>query len=151
MSTAFTPVMAAQVLTGARTIDEGILFRVAREQLNKVPAYIAGAKANSEGFEAFVKLLERPADAKALAGLAARYHSDALGELNITQKDGKAWMDVGTFSSEITTMPQPDGTVAFVTIDPVALGFLFVRANQDGVRQLITRDGQHEYVFNEVK
>ncbi len=114
-------------------------------------AATAGAKANSEGFEAFVKLLERPADAKALAGLAARYHSDALGELNITQKDGKAWMDVGTFSSEITTMPQPDGTVAFVTIDPVALGFLFVRANQDGVRQLITRDGQHEYVFNEVK
>jgi hypothetical protein len=38
-----------------------------------------------------------------------------------------------------------------VTIDPVALGFLFVRAEKDGVRRLVVRDGQHEYVFDEVK
>ena len=111
----------------------------------------AAAKANREGFEAFVKLLQHPADAKALEGLANRYHNDALGELIVTRKDGKAWFDVGAFRSEVATMPQPDGSVAFVTIDPVALGFLFVRADQDDVRKLIVRDGQHEYVLNEVK
>jgi hypothetical protein len=48
-------------------------------------------------------------------------------------------------------MPQPDGSLGFVTINPQALGFLFVRADKDGVRKLVVRDGQHEYVFDEVK
>lgn len=41
--------------------------------------------------------------------------------------------------------------LAFVTIDPQAPGFQFVRADKDGVRKLIVRDGQHEYAFDEVK
>ena len=53
--------------------------------------------------------------------------------------------------SLVATMPQPDGSLAFMTIDPVALGVSFVRADKDGVRKLIVRDGQHEYVFDEVK
>ena len=110
----------------------------------------ANAKANREGFEAFVKLMQSPADAKALDALAPRYRNDALGELTVTRKDGKAWFDVGAFSSEVATMPQPDGSLAFVTIDPVALGFMFVRADKDGARKLVVRDGQHEYVFDEV-
>jgi len=111
----------------------------------------AGAKANREGFDAFTKLLQHPADTKALATLAPRYRSDALGELVVTRKDGKAWFDVGAFRSEVATQLQPDGSMAFVTIDPVALGFQFVRADKDGVRKLVVRDGQHEYVFDEVK
>ena len=47
-------------------------------------------------------------------------------------------------------MPQPDGSLAFAMIDPQLLGFPFVRADQDGVRRLVVRDGQHEYVFEEV-
>jgi CubicO group peptidase (beta-lactamase class C family) len=110
----------------------------------------AAVKANRESFDAIVKLVEHPADTKALDGLAPRYRNAALGELAVSRKDGKAWFDVGAFSSEVATMPQPDGSLAFVTIDPVALGFMFVRADQDGVRKLIVRDGQHEYVFEEV-
>ena len=68
-----------------------------------------------------------------------------------TRKDGKAYIDVGSFSSELATQPQPDGSLAFVTIDPVAAGFQLIRADKDGVRKLIVRDGQHEYVFDEVK
>ena len=97
------------------------------------------------------KLLQWPADAKALDGLAARYRNPALGELAVTRKDDKAWFDVGAFRSMVATMPQPDGSLAFVTIDPVAAGFPFVRADKDGVRKLVVRDGQHEYVFDEVK
>ena len=72
-------------------------------------------------------------------------------ELTVTRKDGKAWFDVGAFSSEVATMPQPDGSLAFMTIDPQAFGFQLVRADKDGTRKLIVRDGQHEYVFDEVK
>ncbi len=111
----------------------------------------ANAKASREGFDAFHKLLQWPADTKALDGLAARYRNPALGELVVTRKDGQAWFDVGAFRSLVATMPQPDGSLAFMTIDPVALGFSFVRADKDGVRKLIVRDGQHEYVFDEVK
>jgi CubicO group peptidase (beta-lactamase class C family) len=111
----------------------------------------ANAKANREGFDAFRKLLQWPADPQAIAGLAPRYHNDALGELVVTRQDGKARFDVGAFSSEVATQPQPDGSLAFVTVDPVALGFSFVRADKDGMRRLIVRDGQHEYVFDEAE
>ncbi|QIL21759.1 beta-lactamase family protein [Thermomonas sp. HDW16] len=111
----------------------------------------ANAKANKEAFDAFRKLLQIPGDAAALDGLAPRYHSAALGDIVVTRKDGKAYIDVGSFSSELATQPQPDGSLAFVTIDPVAAGFQLIRADKDGVRKLIVRDGQHEYVFDEVK
>ncbi|MEO6226344.1 MAG: serine hydrolase domain-containing protein, partial [Thermomonas sp.] len=53
-----------------------------------VAAAAAGAKANGEGFNAFVKLMQIPADPKALDGLAPRYHNDALGDLAVTRKNG---------------------------------------------------------------
>jgi hypothetical protein len=31
------------------------------------------------------------------------------------------------------------------------MGFTFMRADKEGVRRLVVRDGQHEYVFDEVK
>jgi len=111
----------------------------------------ANAKANRAAFDAQRKLLQWPADAQALAGLAPRYHNEALGDLVVTRKDGQAKFDVGAFSSAVATQPQPDGSLAFVTIDPVAAGFAFVRAEKNGMRELIVRDGQHEYVFDEVK
>jgi CubicO group peptidase (beta-lactamase class C family) len=111
----------------------------------------ANAKANREGFAAFRKLLQIPGDATALAGLAPRYHNDALGDIVVSHEGGKSRIDVGAFSSEIVTQPQPDGSLAFVTIDPVAAGFQLIRADKDGVRKLVVRDGQHEYVFDELK
>ncbi len=114
-------------------------------------AAAATVKSNREGFDAFVKLMQWPADAKGLDALAPRYRNDALGELNVTRKDGKAWFDVGAFNTEVATMPQPDGSLAFVTIDPQSIGFMFIRADKDGERKLVVRDGQHEYVFDEVK
>jgi CubicO group peptidase (beta-lactamase class C family) len=111
----------------------------------------ANAKANRAEFEAWRKLLQWPADAKATAGLASRYRNAALGDLVVTHGAGATRFDVGTFGSDVATMPQPDGSLAFVTVDPQALGFIFTRADKDGMRRLIVRDGQHEYVFDEVK
>lgn len=150
--------VGAVILTNA---DEGVNLRGPLKrrlmelmfdgELQAEAAAKAGAKANREGFEAFRKQLQVPGDAKALAGLASRYHNDALGELLVTRKQDKVSFDVGAFASEVATMPQPDGSMAYVTIDPQALGFLFVRADKDDMRKLIIRDGQHEYVFDEVK
>jgi hypothetical protein len=111
----------------------------------------ANAKAEREQFDAWRKLLQWPADAKATAGLAAHYRNAALGDLMVTHAGGVTRFDVGTFSSDVATMPQPDGSLAFVTVDPEAMGFNFVRADKDDLRHLVVRDGQHEYVFDEVK
>jgi len=150
--------VGAVILTNA---DEGVYMRGPfKRRLNELmfdgelqaeAIAAAAAEANRKSFAAWVKLLQLPADAEAIAGLAPRYRSEALGELTVTRKDGKARFDVGAFSSDVATQPQPDGSLAFVTIDPVAAGFPFVRADKDGVRKLIVRDGQHEYVFEEVK
>lgn len=150
--------VGAVILTNA---DEGVMLRgpLKRRMMELMfdgepqaeAAAKANAKANRAAFDAQRTLLQWPADGKALAGLAARYRNPALGELAVTRRDGKAWFDVGAFRSVVATMPQPDGSLAFVTIDPVIAGFPFVRADKDGVRRLIARDGQHEYVFDEVK
>ena len=87
----------------------------------------------------------------AALALAPRYHNAAPGELGVKREGGKVVFDVGAVASEVVTRPEADGTLAFVTIDPIAVGFPFVRADQDGLRRLIVRDGQHECVFEEVK
>lgn len=150
--------VGAVILTNA---DEGVYMRAPFERYlmelmfdgkpEAEAAATANNKANEEGFAAFRKLLQWPADAEAVAGLAPRYRNDALGELEVRRDGGTAVFYAGSFESEVATQPQPDGSVAFVTIDPVAAGFPFVRADKDGVRKLVVRDGQHEYVFDEVK
>jgi hypothetical protein len=46
-STGYLPLMGAQTLTGAQTFDESVLFSIARDQLNKLPSYLADAKTHS--------------------------------------------------------------------------------------------------------
>lgn len=46
-ATAFMPMLGAQQLTGAQTTDESVLFGIARDQLDKLPTYMADAKANN--------------------------------------------------------------------------------------------------------
>ena len=150
--------VGAVILTNA---DEGVMLRgpLKRRLMELMfdgepqaqAAAAANAKANRESFDAGRRLLQWPADAQAIAGLARRYRNPALGELVVTRKDDQAVFDVGTFSSVVATQQQPDGSLAFVTIDPEIGGFPFVRADKDGMRKLIVRDGQHEYVFDEVK
>ena len=150
--------VGAVILTNA---DEGVYLRgpLKRRLMElmfdgkpqAVAAAAATAKANREAFTALVKLIQWPADGAALEGLAPLYRNDALGELTVTRKDGMAVIDVGTFSSAVATQQQPDGSLAYITIDPQIMGFPLVRAGKDGERKLVVRDGQHEYVFDEVK
>lgn len=150
--------VGAVILTNA---DEGVYLRgpLKRRLMELMfdgepqaeAAAAATAKANREALDAQRKLLQWPADAAALESLAPRYHNPALGELVVRREGDQAVFDLGAISSVVATMPQPDGSLAFAAIDPQLLGFPFVRADQDGVRRLVVRDGQHEYVFEEVK
>ena len=150
--------VGAVILTNS---DEGVMLRnpfkrrlmelMFDGELQAQASAAANAKADREQFDAWRKLLQWPADAAATAGLALHYRNAALGDLRVTRASGTTHFDVGTFSSAVATMPQADGSLAFVTVDPQAAGFAFTRADKDGVRRLLLRDGQHEYVFDEVR
>jgi CubicO group peptidase (beta-lactamase class C family) len=91
-----------------------------------------------------------PADPAAVSKLAARYASDALGEVKVTKEGNAIVFDAGEWKSTVASRKNDDGTISFITIDPTLSGFEFVVADKDGKRRLITRDAQHEYVFTEV-
>jgi CubicO group peptidase (beta-lactamase class C family) len=90
-----------------------------------------------------------PADPAAVAKLASRYTSSALGELRVLREGGVTVFDVGEWKSAVASRKNDDGTISFLTTDPTLGGFEFVVADQDGKRRLITRDAQHEYVWVE--
>ena len=90
-----------------------------------------------------------PADPSAAAKLASRYVSEALGELFVLKEGAATLFDVGEWKSAMASRKNDDGTISFITIDPTLSGFEFVVADKDGKRRLITRDAQHEYVFEE--
>ncbi len=90
-----------------------------------------------------------PADPAAAAKLAPRYTNPSLGELKFLREGTATLVDVGEWKSTVASRKNDDGTISFITIDPTLAGFEFVVADKDGKRRLITRDAQHEYVFEE--
>ena len=101
---------------------------------------------------AIAKARERlvvPADPAAVAKLASRYVSSALGEVKVLKNGNETVFDVGEWRSVVASRINDDKTISFLTIDPTLDGFEFVVADQEGKRRLIMRDAQHEYVFVE--
>jgi hypothetical protein len=82
-----------------------------------------------------------------LAGLGAAYRSPELGTLRVSRTAGRTVVDVGEWRSAVGSRKNDDGSVSLITIDPGYAGFEFVIGERDGKRVLITRDGQHEYLF----
>ncbi len=91
-----------------------------------------------------------PADPAAVAKLAQRYSSPALGEVTILKQANGTVIDAGEWRSSVASRTNDDGTTSFITIDPTISGLDFVVADEGGTRRLITRDAQHEYVFAEM-
>jgi hypothetical protein len=58
--------------------------------------------------------------------------------------------DFGGWKSPMATRKNDDGTTSLITIAPGITGEPFVVSDRDGVRSLVVRDMQHEYVFTEV-
>jgi CubicO group peptidase (beta-lactamase class C family) len=85
----------------------------------------------------------------ALTGLAKHYVSPDLGHIDVRRADGKVVFDFGSWSSEVASRKNDDGTTSFLTIDPTNMGFTFVVGTKDGKRSLTIHDGQHEYRYTE--
>ncbi len=115
----------------------------AEEALKVVAAQVKTALAKER------ERLVVPPEAAAVAMLAPRYVSTALGELNVTRDGSAALFDVGEWKSRVASRRNDDGTTSFLTIDPTLGGFEFVVADRDDRRRLVVRDAQHEYVFEE--
>jgi hypothetical protein len=92
-----------------------------------------------------------PADATAAAALAQRYHSDALGKLEVVRQAGATLFDFGAWKSEVASRKHADGTLSFLTIRPGYDIFeLFADTTEDGKRRLTLREPQHEHAFVEL-
>jgi CubicO group peptidase (beta-lactamase class C family) len=94
------------------------------------------------------KLTTIPADANARAKLARHYRNASLGEIAVSSLGSSTIFDFGEWKSEVGSRKNPDGTISFLTIVPGMIGSEFV-VGSGPKRTLITRDAQHEYVFEE--
>ena len=125
-----------------------VLFDGKPEAVENVAAQ---AKRLRESIAAERKRLTAPADATASGKLAARYHSDELGDIAVSHKGKATWFDFGGWKSEVASRSNDDGSLSFVTISPGEDGFEFVVTDKGEVRSLVLRDAQHEYAFAEAK
>jgi hypothetical protein len=96
------------------------------------------------------KTLTVPADAAESSTLAAHFHNDVLGEIDVrpagVRRAGvRTVFDFGEWRSEVGSRKNPDGSISFLTIAPGIGGFEFVVS--EGGKKLTIRDAQHEYVF----
>jgi CubicO group peptidase (beta-lactamase class C family) len=92
------------------------------------------------------KLLTVPADPAESAKLAPLYANAALGEIAVSRANGTTLFDFGEWRSEVASKKNPDGTISFITTAPGISGFEFV-VGAGPKKTLVTRDAQHEYVF----
>jgi CubicO group peptidase (beta-lactamase class C family) len=150
--------IAAVILTNS---DSGVLLRdpLSRRMLEVVfdgkPEAEKEVEASAAQYKAeLAKARERlvvPADPDQVAKLAKKYVSKELGDIDVKSENGRTVFDVGEWKSVVASRKNDDGSISFITIDPSVAGFEFVVGDKGGKRTLTIRDGQHEYVFTEVR
>jgi CubicO group peptidase (beta-lactamase class C family) len=111
---------------------------------------VDSAAANHRAFLAKERQrLTVPASKDEVSKLADLYSSSALGQLKIEHQGANTIFEFSGWKSTVASRKNDDGTISFITIDPTRKGFEFVKAERNGKRSLVIRDGQHEYVFSE--
>jgi CubicO group peptidase (beta-lactamase class C family) len=85
----------------------------------------------------------------AVTDLANSYSNPELGFLKVRMENGQTFIDVPSWSSEVASRKNEDGTLSLSTSTPGLTGFIFVIGVKDGKKTLTTRDSQHEYVYTE--
>jgi hypothetical protein len=83
------------------------------------------------------------------SGVAGAYSNRDLGFLHVRTEGGHTYIDVPSWSSEVASRKNDDGTVSLSTIAPGLTGLPFVIGTKDGKKTLTVRDSQHEYVYLE--
>ncbi len=104
----------------------------------------ANAKAGRAWYLKEREKMEIPA--KGLS-LASSYSNPDLGFVRVTVRKGHTWVQVPSFSSEVASRRNDDGTTSLMFLTPSLVGMEFVVGEKDGHKTLILRDGQHEYVY----
>jgi CubicO group peptidase (beta-lactamase class C family) len=111
----------------------------------------AGVKRLKSEIAAERKRLTVPADAAQVAKLADNYRNPAVGSIQVDRSGKNAVFNFGAWHSEVASRKNDDGSLSFITISPGTNGFEFVVSGTPDNRKLVLRDGQHEYVYDEVK
>ncbi len=149
--------MGAILLTNSDT--GGILLHPLMRRLVEVvfdgkPEAVGDVDSAASTYRAFVakerQRLVLPASADEVSKLATRYNSSSLGDLAVEHEGANTVFDFGEWKSAVASRKNDDGTISFITTEATRKGFEFVKAERNGKRVLIIRDGQHEYLFNEV-
>jgi CubicO group peptidase (beta-lactamase class C family) len=145
--------VGAVILTNAdpgwilRTVYRRKLLEVLYDGKPEADAQVASqARTFYDELAAERKLLTVPADPAESAKLAPHYVNPALGDIAVTHPGSDTLFDFGEWKSPMASRKNPDGTISYVTIAPGGQGFEFVVGSGPG-KTLITRDAQHEYVF----
>jgi CubicO group peptidase (beta-lactamase class C family) len=117
------------------------------------PEAVGDVESSAANYHAFVskerQRLTVPASKDEVSKLADHYSSNALGDLRVERQGQKTLFAFNGWNSSVASRKNDDGTISFILIDPTRPGFEFVKAERNGMRALIVRDGQHEYVFSE--
>ena len=93
------------------------------------------------------KLMTIPADPAESAKLASLYENAALGQIAVTHPGSDTVFDFGEWKNSMASRKNPDGTLSYLTTAPGLEGFEFV-VGTGAKKTLVTRDAQHEYVFD---
>lgn len=86
-------------------------------------------------------------DAAAVAALGQEYADKDLGTLKVTRTAKGVNFAFRTFSTDMGTRKNADGTMSFVALDPTAYFLPMVVGTEGGKPALILRDSQHEFKF----
>jgi CubicO group peptidase (beta-lactamase class C family) len=121
-------------------------------QYNNLMASAAGFIMKETTFD-FARALKADHASPHAIGLDGAEHPASM-DLNyevieVSAEGPKVIFDFGPWKSHVVTRKNPDGTIAFIPIDPGAAHVGFVAGTADGKRQLVVRDAQHVYTYTE--
>lgn len=124
--------------TVIRTAFRRKLLEVLFDGEDKATRDVAAAEKNvQDEIAAERKRLTIPADETDAAKLAARYRSDALGEILVIRDKGATVFDIGEWKTPVASRHNPDGTVSFITLAPGVNGLEIVVGPAGAKRTLI--------------
>lgn len=111
-------------------------------------AEVASAAANIKAEQAKERQrLVVPAAPDVVAQLASHYENPELGHIDVRKDSSGVVFDFGLWNTHVASRKNDDGSISLVTIDPGLPGLQFVVNSANGKPQLVTRDGQHTYVY----